>query len=71
MLVTDAGQSIRCGVSDGSVRSRSAGGVWMLRTAEDERVVSVERLAEQTDDDEEEGEAPESAGSGDGEAPKD
>ena len=70
MLVTDAGQSIRCGVSDVSVRSRSAGGVWMLRTAGDERVVSVARLAEQTDDDEEEGEAPESAGGGDGETPK-
>ena len=51
MLVTDAGQSIRCGVSDVSVRSRSAGGVWMLRTADDERVVSVARLAEQSDDD--------------------
>ncbi len=64
MLVTDAGQSIRCGVSDVSVRSRSAGGVWMLRTADDERVVSVARLAEQSDDDNggddanEEGETP-------------
>jgi len=57
MLVTDAGQSIRCGVSDVSVRSRSAGGVWMLRTADEERVVSVARLAEQSDDDDE-GEVP-------------
>ncbi len=58
MLVTDAGQSIRCGISDVSVRSRSAGGVWMLRTADDERVVSVARLAEQSGDEEgEEGEA--------------
>ena len=58
MLVTDSGQSIRCGISDVSVRSRSAGGVWMLRTANDERVVSVARLAEQSVDDDEEGEAP-------------
>ena len=69
MLVTDAGQSIRCGVSDVSVRSRSAGGVWMLRTAEEERVVSVARLAEQSDEDDggEEGEAPEAT---EGEVPK-
>ena len=59
MLVTDAGQSIRCGISEVSVRSRSAGGVWMLRTAKDERVVSVARLAEQAVDDDEEGDAPE------------
>jgi len=59
MLVTDAGQSIRCPISDVSVRSRSAGGVWMLRTADGERVVSVARLAEQSDDeDEAEGETP-------------
>lgn len=54
MLVTDGGQSIRCGVSDVSVRSRSAGGVWMLRTGESESVVSVARLAEQSSEDEEE-----------------
>ncbi len=64
MLVTDAGQSIRCGVSDVSVRSRSAGGVWMLRTADDERVVSVARLAEQSDDHSDDDET-----SGGGEAP--
>jgi DNA gyrase subunit A len=52
MLVTDGGQSIRCGVSDISVRSRGAGGVWMLRTGEEERVVSVARLAEQSGEDE-------------------
>ncbi len=59
MLVTDAGQSIRCGVSGVPTRSRSAGGVWMLRTADEERVVSVARLAEQAGDDE--GEEPEAA----------
>ena len=60
MLMTDAGQSIRCGVSDVSVRSRGAGGVWMLRTAEGETVVSVARLAEQGEEDDAAGdEAPE------------
>jgi len=54
MLVTDTGQSIRCGVSGVSIRSRGAGGVWMLRTAEEENVVSVARLAEQSSDVEEE-----------------
>jgi len=54
MLVTDGGQSIRCGVSDVSIRSRGAGGVWMLRTGDDENVVSVARLAEQSPDADEE-----------------
>jgi len=54
MLVTDTGQSIRCGVSGVSVRSRGAGGVWMLRTGDDENVVSVARLVEQSSDVEEE-----------------
>ncbi len=54
MLVTDGGQSIRTGVSDVSVRSRGAGGVWMLRTGAEENVVSVARLAEQSPDVEEE-----------------
>ena len=53
MLVTDAGQSIRCPVSGISFRSRGAGGVRVFRTAEDERVVSVAWIAEQ--DEEEEG----------------
>ena len=64
MLMTDAGQSIRCGITDVSVRSRGAGGVWMLRTGEDERVVSVARLAEQGGDEDElpEADAPEEGG---------
>ncbi|MEM6972219.1 MAG: DNA gyrase subunit A [Pseudomonadota bacterium] len=47
MLVTDKGQSIRCPVGDISFRSRSAGGVRVFNTAEDERVVSVALIAEQ------------------------
>ncbi|MEM6421210.1 MAG: DNA gyrase subunit A [Pseudomonadota bacterium] len=52
MLVTDKGQSIRCPVSGISFRSRSAGGVYVFRTAEDETVVSVALVAEQGDPDE-------------------
>jgi len=70
MLVTDTGQSIRCGVSGVSVRSRSAGGVWMLRTAEEERVVSVARLAEQSDDEEGEDGNAGGAPTAEGETPK-
>ncbi|MEM7004602.1 MAG: DNA gyrase C-terminal beta-propeller domain-containing protein, partial [Pseudomonadota bacterium] len=37
---------------------RSTAGVWVLRTAEGESVVSVERLVEQDEDDLEEGNDP-------------
>ncbi|MEM7527871.1 MAG: DNA gyrase subunit A [Pseudomonadota bacterium] len=47
MLVTDRGQSIRCPVSGISFRSRSAGGVKVFNTAEDEAVVSVALIADQ------------------------
>ncbi|MFQ8430488.1 DNA gyrase subunit A [Amaricoccus sp. W119] len=46
MLATDAGQSIRCPVSDISFRSRGAGGVRVFQTAGGERVVSVALVAE-------------------------
>ena len=46
MLVTDQGQSIRCPVRDISFRSRSAGGVKVFNTANDERVASVAWIAE-------------------------
>jgi DNA gyrase subunit A len=49
MLVTDAGQSIRCPVSGISFRSRAAGGVKVFNTAEGERVVSVAWIAEAQD----------------------
>ncbi len=54
MLVTDAGQSIRCPVSGISFRSRAAGGVRVFNTAEDERVVSVAWIAEQGEEEEDE-----------------
>jgi DNA gyrase subunit A len=53
MLVTDAGQSIRCPVKDISFRSRSAGGVRVFNTSDDERVVSVAWIAESSDDEDE------------------
>jgi len=46
MLVTDAGQLIRTPVDQIRIAGRSTGGVWVLRTAEGERVVSVARLVE-------------------------
>ena len=44
LLVTDGGQLIRTSVDAVSIRSRGAGGVFVLRTGGEERVVSVERL---------------------------
>ena len=46
MLVTDAGQLIRCPVHDISIQARGTQGVTVFRTAADERVVSVERVEE-------------------------
>ena len=51
MLVTDAGQLIRTPVDQIRIAGRSTSGVWVLRTAEDERVVSVARLVEDAEDD--------------------
>ena len=51
MLVTDAGQSIRCPVAGISFRSRSAGGVKVFNTARAEKVVSVAWIADQGEDD--------------------
>jgi DNA gyrase subunit A len=51
MLVTDAGQLIRTPVDQIRIAGRSTGGVWVLRTAEGERVVSVARLVEDAEDD--------------------
>jgi len=50
MLVTSAGQSIRCPVDGISFRSRSAGGVKVFDTARGEEVVSVARVADQGGD---------------------
>ena len=46
MLVTDAGKLIRTPVAGIRIAGRSTQGVIVLDTAEDERVVSVERLSE-------------------------
>jgi DNA gyrase subunit A len=50
MLATSTGQSIRCPVDGISFRSRSAGGVRVFNTADDELVVSVARIAESEDE---------------------
>jgi DNA gyrase subunit A len=47
MLVTDGGQLIRCPVGDIRRAGRSTQGVIVFRTAEDEKVVSVERIGEE------------------------
>ncbi|WP_435259069.1 DNA gyrase subunit A [Thioclava sp. FR2] len=50
MLATDSGQSIRVPVDQISFRSRSAGGVRVFNVAADEAVVSVARVAEQSEE---------------------
>jgi len=52
MIVTDGGQLIRCPVRNISIVSRSARGVTVIRTKDDERVVSVERIEENDEEDE-------------------
>jgi DNA gyrase subunit A len=49
MLVSDKGQLIRCPVEDIRVAGRSTQGVIVFDTAEDEHVVSVERIGEDTE----------------------
>ena len=47
MLVTDGGQLIRCPVDGIRVVGRGTQGVIVFNTAEDEKVVSVERITEE------------------------
>jgi DNA gyrase subunit A len=47
MLVTDGGQMIRCPVNGIRIAGRSTPGVIVFSTAEDEKVVSVERIGEE------------------------
>ncbi|MDG1826225.1 MAG: DNA gyrase subunit A [Henriciella sp.] len=54
MLVTDAGQLIRTRVDNIRIAGRATSGVWVLRTKDEERVVSVARLADSGEDDTEE-----------------
>ncbi len=50
MLVTDGGQLIRCPVEGIRIIGRGAQGVIVFNTAEDEKVVSVERVAGEEDE---------------------
>ncbi|AKH64687.1 MULTISPECIES: DNA topoisomerase (ATP-hydrolyzing) subunit A [Photorhabdus] len=60
MMITDAGTLVRTRVSEVSVVGRNTQGVTLIRTAEDEKVVGLQRVAEPEDDEDglaEEGEA--------------
>jgi DNA gyrase subunit A len=46
MLITDAGQTIRCPVADIGIKGRSTQGVTLFRLDEGKRVVFVDRVAE-------------------------
>jgi DNA gyrase subunit A len=59
MLATSTGQSIRCPVSGISRQGRASSGVTVFNVGKNERVVSVAYIAEQSEEDEEPGEAPE------------
>jgi DNA gyrase subunit A len=50
MLVTDGGQLIRCPVEGIRKAGRSTQGVIVIDTADDEHVVSVERISEEEAD---------------------
>jgi DNA gyrase subunit A len=54
MLVTDGGKLIRTPVAGIRIAGRSTQGVIVLNTAEDEKVVSLERLSEEEGDNGEE-----------------
>ena len=47
MLVTDGGKLIRCPIDDVRIAGRSVQGVRILKTEDDEKVVSVERIPEE------------------------
>jgi DNA gyrase subunit A len=53
MLVTNGGQLIRCPVEGIRVAGRATQGVIVFNTADDERVVSVERISEEGESEEE------------------
>ena len=55
MLVSNSGQLIRVPVDNIRFASRASKGVTVFKTAEDEQVVSVERISEPEDDEDEEG----------------
>ncbi|PPI86731.1 DNA gyrase subunit A [Candidatus Pantoea edessiphila] len=51
MMITDAGTLVRIRVSEVNIISRNTQGVILLRTAENETVVGVQRVAEPAEDD--------------------
>jgi DNA gyrase subunit A len=53
MLVTDGGQLIRVPVADIRIAGRATQGVIVFDTAEEERVVSVDRIGEPVDEEDE------------------
>ena len=57
MLITDAGTLVRTRVSEVSIVGRNTQGVRLIRTAEDEHVVSLEPVCELDEDDNEENSA--------------
>ncbi|MBO6901847.1 MAG: DNA gyrase subunit A [Rhizobiaceae bacterium] len=61
MMVTNAGKVIRIPVGDIRIASRASKGVTMFRTAEGERIVSVEPISEPEEDETVEGAAEEAA----------
>ncbi len=54
MLITDAGTLVRTRVSEVGIVGRNTQGVTLIRTAENEKVVGLQRIAETEDDDESE-----------------
>jgi DNA gyrase subunit A len=52
MMITDAGTLVRTRVSEVSVVGRNTQGVILIRTAEDENVVGLQRVAEPVDEEE-------------------
>jgi len=48
MLVTDGGKLIRCPIDDVRIAGRSVQGVRIFKTEDDEKVVSVERIPEES-----------------------
>ena len=54
MLITDAGTLVRTRVSEVGIVGRNTQGVTLIRTADNEKVVGLQRIAETEDDDESE-----------------
>jgi DNA gyrase subunit A len=57
MMITNAGKIIRTNMQNVRVIGRNTQGVNLFRLAEGERVVAMDKLAEHSDDDEQEGDA--------------